>query len=100
MTAPRAAGDLGDVAAWFKLLGDPTRLRVLYRLLDAGTLTVGEIAASVDISDSAVSSSLRLLRVAGVVVSERRGRTVQYHLADEHVRLLLEVARSPTHHRR
>lgn len=82
----------GDVASLFKLLGDPGRVRMLDALVHAGELCVCDLAAVVDMAESPVSHSLRLLRNAGVVRSRRAGRQVFYRLDDDHVRLLLELS--------
>jgi len=76
----------------FKLLADPSRLRIVYGLLEAGERCVGDLARLVDMSDSATSHQLRQLRAAGLVRARRRGREVFYRVADTHVRLLLDVA--------
>ncbi|WP_447924970.1 ArsR/SmtB family transcription factor [Georgenia muralis] len=86
------------LAALFKLLGDPRRARILYALLEAGELCVCDLAASVDVPETAVSQSLRLLRTAGVVDNRRSGRMVYYRLADAHVRMLLDLSREHTRH--
>ncbi|MGH8970794.1 MAG: ArsR/SmtB family transcription factor, partial [Actinomycetes bacterium] len=69
----------------FRLLGDPTRARILYALLAAGELCVSDIAATVGVTETTVSHALRLLRTAGVVRARRAGRQMYYRLADEHV---------------
>ena len=81
-----------EVAALFRLLGDPGRVRMLSALLEAGELCVCDLAAVVDMAESPVSHSLRLLRTAGVVRHRRAGRQVFYRLDDAHVRLLLELS--------
>ncbi|RPF28012.1 ArsR/SmtB family transcription factor [Georgenia muralis] len=86
------------LAALFKLLGDPRRARILYALLEAGELCVCDLAASVEVPETAVSQSLRLLRTAGVVDNRRDGRMVYYRLADAHVRMLLDLSREHTRH--
>lgn len=94
MRSMAAPGDQAqELASTFRVLGDATRLRILYRLLDASELAVGEIAAQVGATESAVSHALRLLRVARVVERSRDGRTVRYRLAKGHIRTLLELAR-------
>ncbi len=80
------------LAARFQLLADPVRLRMIYALLEAGQLSVGDLAGVVGSSESATSHQLRQLRLAGLVRSRRAGRTVYYRVADTHVRLLLDVA--------
>jgi DNA-binding transcriptional ArsR family regulator len=78
-------------AALFRLLGEPTRLRMLTALADADELCVHEIAERIGASDTKVSQGLRLLRTAGVVRNRRDGRHMHYRLHDEHVRALLDV---------
>ena len=80
-----------DTAALFRLLGDPTRIRILQTLADTDELCVHEIATAVDTSETKVSQALRLLRTAGVVRNRRDGRHIHYRLDDEHVRTLLGV---------
>jgi DNA-binding transcriptional ArsR family regulator len=76
------------IAETFRLLGDPTRLRVLLICLDE-PLAVGEIARRIEASPSLVSHHLRLLRGARLVRGTRRNRQVFYSAADEHVRHML-----------
>lgn len=80
------------MANLFRLLGDPGRVRMLSALLEAGELCVCDLAAVVDMAESPVSHSLRLLRTAGVVRHRRAGRQVFYRLDDAHVRLLLDLS--------
>jgi DNA-binding transcriptional ArsR family regulator len=86
---------LADV---FRLLGEPTRMRILFTLLDAGELCVGDLAATVDASETSVSHALRLLRTTGIVRNRRDGRHVRYRLDDDHVRQLLELTRTHLSH--
>ncbi len=79
-------------AALFRLLGDPTRLRMLEALASTDELCVHEIAEQIDASETKVSQGLRLLRAARVVKNRRNGRHIHYRLDDEHVRALLETA--------
>jgi DNA-binding transcriptional ArsR family regulator len=95
--APRSA-EVAVVASMFKLLGDPTRARILYALLEAGELCVCDIAAATETAESTVSAALRLLRTAGVATGRRDGRMIYYRLADDHVRSLLELSRDHAHH--
>ncbi len=98
--APEDGRDLPDppadarVEATVRLLkgfADPTRLRLLWLLRD-GEQCVHVLVEALDVSQSAVSHQLRLLRDARLVVARRRGRHVFYRLADEHVRSLLDNA--------
>jgi ArsR family transcriptional regulator, lead/cadmium/zinc/bismuth-responsive transcriptional repressor len=75
----------------FKLLADPSRLRIVNALIEGGELCVNEIATLVTLSESATSHQLRQLRLAGLVRSSRQGREVFYRVADSHVRLLIDL---------
>lgn len=90
--------EAAGLAELFRLLGDPTRVRMLYALLEAGELCVCDLAAVVGAPETSVSHALRLLRTAGVVRSRRGGRMVYYRLDDAHVRLLLDLCREHLHH--
>lgn len=65
---------------------------MLCALLEAGELCVCDLAAVVEMAESSVSHSLRLLRTAGIVKQRRSGRQIFYSLDDAHVRLLLDVS--------
>ncbi len=85
-----------DIGAWadrFRLLGDPTRLRLLAAMHHAGPAkaSVGELAAMAGITDVAASQALRTLRLQGWVQDERDGRTVRYTLVDTTVHSLLHL---------
>jgi DNA-binding transcriptional ArsR family regulator len=73
------------MAESFKALADPTRLRLL-ALLFTGERSVGGLAEYLDVSQSAVSHQLRILRNLNIVRYRKDGREVYYTLADEHVR--------------
>lgn len=90
--------DASDLAEMFRLLGDPTRVRILFALLEAGELCVCDIAAVVDTSETKVSQAMRLLRNAGVVRNRRDGRNIFYRLDDAHVRMLLDLSREHLAH--
>ena len=80
------------LADQFKLLADPTRMRLLYALLEAGELCVCDLAETVGVPESSVSHALRLLRTSGIVRNRRAGRVIYYSLEDSHVRLLLDLS--------
>ncbi|HET7694904.1 MAG TPA: metalloregulator ArsR/SmtB family transcription factor [Vicinamibacterales bacterium] len=77
------------LAATFRILGDPTRVRIVDALAD-GELCVHEIADRVEISESAVSHQLRLMRTLRIVRGRREGRCVYYALDDQHVLSLFQ----------
>lgn len=76
------------MAESFKALADPTRLRIL-ALLSIGERCVGDLADNLDVSQSAVSHQLRILRSLDIVRYRKEGREVFYTLADDHVREIL-----------
>lgn len=90
--------DIADVSEIFKLLGDPTRCKIL-QLLHNEELCVCEIAECMDVTVSAVSHQLRLLRSAKLVKNRRDGRVLYYTLDDEHVSTLINIAIEHVQHR-
>ena len=80
-----------EVAQTMQALATPSRVRILGRLRD-GPCPVGELAAALGMEQSAVSHQLRILRHLGLVIGERRGRSVVYALHDSHVADLLDQA--------
>lgn len=76
-----------QLAEVFKILGDPTRLRII-SALSKGEACVHELAEALEISQSAVSHQLRLLRHQGLVRYRKVGRHVYYALDDEHIHAL------------
>lgn len=77
------------VASLMGALSSPTRIRVLFALLDAKELSVGELAKAVKMSDSATSHQLRVLRNLGLIHRRREGRSAFYALSDGHLGILL-----------
>ncbi|MEW6341796.1 MAG: metalloregulator ArsR/SmtB family transcription factor [Paraburkholderia sp.] len=80
-TADERVVSLADL---FRLLGDPTRLRIVLACVDEQR-SVGAIAESLGFSPSLVSHHLRLLRAARIVRAERQGKQVFYLAADRHI---------------
>ncbi len=80
-------------ARLFAVLSDPTRLQVLYALLNAptGELCVCDLAAGLGRDDTTISHQLRVLRTQQIVAMRKVGRVVYYRLVDEHIRHLLEL---------
>lgn len=79
---------VNTMAESFKALGDPTRLRIL-ALLFEGERGVSDLADHLQVSQSAVSHQLRILRTLDMVRYRKDGREVFYDLADDHVRDIL-----------
>ncbi len=73
-----------QLAEMFRLMGDPTRLRIILACLQ-GPTSVGTIAETLNLSASLVSHHLRLLRAARVMRGQRRGKQIYYAVADEHI---------------
>mgnify|MGYP001816918138 FL=1 len=87
-----------ELAEMFRLLGDPTRVQILFTLLADGELCVTDIATAVATTETKVSQAMRLLRAAGVVRNRRDGRNIFYRLDDDHVQGLLELSREHLAH--
>ena len=83
---------LSDLGEFFKVLGDSTRLKVLYAL-GAGELCVFDLSTSVGASVSAVSHHLSLLKRMRLVKPRRDGRVIYYSLDDTRVQTILDFAR-------
>ncbi len=90
--------EASDLAALFGALGDPTRVRLLAALA-TGPLCVCDLAATLGMTQSAVSHQLRVLRALGLVRARREGKLVWYALDDDHVHVLLAVGAEHIGHR-
>ena len=73
-----------DLSDLFKMFADSTRIKILYALFES-ELCVCDIAELLDMTISAISHQLRLLKQAKLVKFRREGQTVYYSLADDHV---------------
>lgn len=78
------------LADLFKNFGDETRIRIMYVLYD-DEVCVNDIAKTLDMTQSAVSHQLRVLKQNRLIKGRREGKLILYSLADEHVRSLLSV---------
>lgn len=79
------------VSRLFSALSDPTRLKILHSLTVTEELCVCDLAALAELSVSAVSHQLRLLRDRDLVRARRDGRMVYYSVADDHIAMLLNT---------
>ncbi|CAB3749092.1 Transcriptional repressor SmtB [Paraburkholderia humisilvae] len=77
-----------ELAEMFRLMGDPSRLKIIVACLNA-PMCVSDIAAKYGMSQPLVSHHLRLLRAARVLRAERRGKQVFYEAADDHVKRVI-----------
>jgi DNA-binding transcriptional ArsR family regulator len=88
----------GDAAEIFRALGDTSRSKIVFSLLQQ-ELCVCDLAAVCDLSESATSQHLRILRGLRIVKLRRDGRMSYYSIDDDHVRVLLGVCLNHLHDR-
>ena len=81
---------LEDIAELFKGFADASRVRILYALTE-GEKCVTDIAQQVELSQSAVSHQLRLLKQMQLIKFRREGKNILYSLADDHVKTILQM---------
>ena len=84
---------LYDLADFFKTFGDTTRIKILYALMQS-EMCVCDIAETLNISQSAISHQLRILKQAKLVKYVRDGKSIIYSLDDEHIKSLIVLALS------
>ena len=84
--------ELYDLAELFKVFGDSTRIRILF-VLFRSEMCVCDLAAALDMTQSAISHQLRILKQAKLVAGRREGKSVIYSLADDHVRTIIDQGR-------
>lgn len=82
--------EIYDVAELFKVLGDQTRVKILFILIK-DEMCVCDIAELLEMSQSAISHQLRVLKQARLVKYRREGKTVYYSVSDEHVAVILNM---------
>ena len=81
---------LYDLAELFKVFGDSTRIKILSALL-AGERNVGDLAEDLNLTQTACSHQLRVLKNNKLVRSRREGKAIYYSLSDDHVKSILEI---------
>lgn len=84
--------ELYDLAELFKVFGDSTRIRILFVLFEA-EVCVCDLAQALNMTQSAISHQLRILKQNKLVKSRREGKSVFYSLADTHVRTIIAQGR-------
>lgn len=84
--------ELYDLAELFKVFGDSTRIRILFVLFEA-EVCVCDLAKVLNMTQSAISHQLRILKQNKLVKSRREGKSVFYSLADDHVRSIIAQGR-------
>ncbi|MEG1073323.1 MAG: metalloregulator ArsR/SmtB family transcription factor [Oscillospiraceae bacterium] len=80
-----------EVSELFKVFGDSTRARILCAL-DKSELCVCDLSALLNMTQSAISHQLRILKSARMVKSRRSGKVVYYSLADDHIKQIFDLA--------
>ena len=81
---------LYDLAELFRVFGDSTRIKIMYTLFES-ELCVNDIAEVLDMTQSAVSHQLRVLKANKLVKFRRDGKSIIYSLDDDHVRSILAL---------
>lgn len=81
--------ELYDLAELFKVFGDSTRIRILFALFEQ-EMCVCDIADTLNMTQSAISHQLRILKQSKLVGNRREGKQVIYFLADDHVRTIID----------
>lgn len=93
-----AEANLTELSELFKMLGDLTRIKIIWSL-DNRELCVCDIAKVLNMTKSAISHQLAILRHAGIVKYRRDGKEVYYTLDDEHITKLYEIGLEHIDHR-
>lgn len=84
--------ELYDLAELFKVFGDSTRIRILYVLYEE-EVSVGEISEALNMTTSAISHQLKILKQSKLIKSRKEGKQVYYSLADDHVKTIIAMGR-------
>ena len=79
---------LCDLADLYKIFGDTTRIKIMYALFEE-EMCVCAIADLLGMTQSAISHQLKILKDADLVANRREGKTIYYHLSDDHVRSII-----------
>jgi ArsR family transcriptional regulator len=82
---------LARIAELFKGFADPTRVQILCLLLTREEMCVTDLTQQTEVSQSAVSHQLRLLKEMHLIKARRNGKNMHYSLADDHVRTILQM---------
>lgn len=77
------------LSEFYKMFSDSTRLRILDVLLNK-PLCVNEISEILEVSQSAVSHQLKILRLSNLVKTEKIGKNVYYSISDDHIKIILK----------
>ncbi len=81
--------ELYDLAELFKVFGDSTRIKILFALFES-EMCVCDIAETLNMTQSAISHQLKILKQSKLVGNRREGKSIIYYLADDHVRTIID----------
>jgi len=81
--------ELYDLAELFKVFGDSTRIKILFALFES-EMCVCDIAETLNMTQSAISHQLKILKQSKLVGNRREGKSIIYFLADDHVRTIID----------
>ena len=90
--------ELYDLAELFKVFGDSTRIRILFELFEA-EVCVCDLAEAPNMTQSAISHQLKILKQSKLVKSRREGKSIIYSLDDDHVRSIIAQGREHIEHK-
>ena len=90
--------ELYDLAELFKVFGDSTRIRILFELFEA-EVCVCDLAEARNMTQSAISHQLKILKQSKLVKSRREGKSIIYSLDDDHVRSIIAQGREHIEHK-
>lgn len=79
---------LSDLADLFKMFADSTRVKIMFALMD-NELCVMDISGMLNMTQSAISHQLKILKSANLVTNRRDGKTIYYRLSDDHVKSII-----------
>ena len=82
---------LYELSDFFKIMGDGTRIQLLWAL-EESEMCVNDLASLLNMTKSAVSHQLKVLRVAKLVKAQKKGKNVYYSLSDNHVKTIFQMA--------
>lgn len=83
---------LDNMSELFKVFADRTRVKILFLLMEKGEMCVADIAAGMNMEQSAISHQLRTLKQTRLVRYRRQGKEVIYSVCDDHVKTIFNMA--------
>lgn len=98
MESMPAEKQIDSLSAFFKMMGDPTRIKMMY-LMSQGEVCVQDIACALGMTKSAISHQLSGLKDSKIVKSRRDGKNVFYSIDDDHVQAVLSIAMTHIQHK-